>query len=125
MKHNFQVQKSVGCISSLTLFIIIFFLFFSISFFTNFNVNFLHPKPFNPQKKSRGNKKAKVFKVNKTTPNIVLIVADDLGWNDISWHNSKVKSPNLEKLAKTGILLEHHYSQHICTPSRGALLTGL
>ena len=59
-----------------------------------------------------------------TAPHIVLMVADDLGWNDISWHNPLVKSPNLESLARSGIILEQHYAQHICTPSRGALLTG-
>ena len=63
--------------------------------------------------------------VHKTKPNIVMIVADDLGWNDISWHNKIVKSPHLENLAREGVRLEQHYGQHICTPSRGALLTGL
>ena len=63
--------------------------------------------------------------VHKTRPNIVIIVADDLGWNDISWHNEIVKSPHLERLAREGVMLEQHYAQHICTPSRGALLTGL
>ena len=56
--------------------------------------------------------------------NILIIVADDLGWNDVSWHNPLVKSPNLEGLANSGVKLEQHYSQHICTPSRGSLLTG-
>ena len=65
-----------------------------------------------------------VLDVKTKAPHIVLIVADDLGWNDISWHNPLVKSPNLESLAKSGIILEQHYAQHICTPSRGALLTG-
>jgi arylsulfatase A-like enzyme len=57
-------------------------------------------------------------------PNIVVFIADDLGFNDVSWHNSQVLMPNLEKLAKSGIILEQHYSQPSCTPSRGALLTG-
>ena len=80
-------------------------------------------------------------------PNIILIVADDLGkftklielyiynlnklcnstashiciglgYNDISWHNPDIISPNLEKLAKNGVILESHYVQSICTPSR-------
>ena len=44
-------------------------------------------------------------------PNIVIFIADDLGFNDVSWHNSQVLMPNLEKLAKSGIILEQHYSQ--------------
>ena len=57
-------------------------------------------------------------------PHILMMVADDMGWNDISWNNQAVRSPNLENLAKSGIILEQHYAQHICTPSRGTLLTG-
>ena len=59
-----------------------------------------------------------------TQPNIVIIVADDLGYNDVSWHNPVVKTPHLEELARDGVLLEQHYSQPICTPTRAALLSG-
>ncbi|XP_043196763.1 arylsulfatase I-like [Amphibalanus amphitrite] len=57
-------------------------------------------------------------------PNIVLIVADDLGWNDVPWHNSLVRAPTLARLAADGVTLEQAYVQPICTPSRSALLTG-
>ena len=57
-------------------------------------------------------------------PNIVLIVADDLGYNDVSWHNKEMLTPNLEMLARTGVILEQSYVQHICTPTRSALMTG-
>jgi len=57
-------------------------------------------------------------------PNIVVIVADDLGYNDVSWHNDFVITPHLAQLAAEGVTLEQHYSQPICTPTRGALLTG-
>jgi len=57
-------------------------------------------------------------------PNIVLLLADDLGYNDVSWHNTRVLMPHLDKLARSGIILQQHYSQPSCTPSRGALLTG-
>ena len=53
--------------------------------------------------------------------NIFLII---VGYNDVSWHNSDILSPNLDKLAKSGIILENHYVQPICTPTRSALLTG-
>lgn len=62
--------------------------------------------------------------VAKDAPNIVMIVADDLGFNDISWHNQIVRSPNLEMLAREGVLLNQHYSQPICTPTRAALMSG-
>jgi arylsulfatase A-like enzyme len=59
-----------------------------------------------------------------TPPNVLVIVADDLGYNDISWHNPDIISPNLDKLAKDGIILESHYVLHCCSPTRAALMTG-
>ena len=61
---------------------------------------------------------------NSSPPNIILFLADDLGFNDISWHNPHVQSPNLQDLASSGIILDHHYTQPVCTPTRGSLLTG-
>ncbi|XP_076040501.1 arylsulfatase I-like [Oratosquilla oratoria] len=60
----------------------------------------------------------------KHRPNFVFILADDLGWNDVSWHNPDVISPNLQELHDNGISLHQHYVQPICTPTRSALLTG-
>jgi arylsulfatase A-like enzyme len=57
-------------------------------------------------------------------PNIVFILADDLGWKDVGYHGSDIKTPNLDKLAQTGARLEQFYSQQICTPARAALMTG-
>ena len=57
-------------------------------------------------------------------PNIVLIVADDLGWNDVGYHNPQIKTPHIDRLVKTGIDLDVHYVQPQCTPTRVALLTG-
>ena len=57
-------------------------------------------------------------------PHIVILLADDLGFNDISWHNDMVVSPNLASLASQGVTLEQHYSQPACSPTRGALMTG-
>ena len=59
-----------------------------------------------------------------TAPNVIVILADDLGYNDISWHNPDIISPNLEKLANDGIILESHYVLHVCSPTRAALMTG-
>jgi len=57
-------------------------------------------------------------------PNIVLFLADDLGWADVSWHGSPYKLPHLDRLAREGVKLEAHYVHPMCSPTRAALLTG-
>jgi arylsulfatase A-like enzyme len=58
-------------------------------------------------------------------PNIVHIVADDLGWKDVGFNGSKdIKTPNLDKLAAEGAKLSQFYVQPMCTPTRAALMTG-
>jgi arylsulfatase A-like enzyme len=58
-------------------------------------------------------------------PNILVIVADDLGWNDIGTRNPKVVTPNLVKLAKDGVELQRFYAYPLCSPARAGLLTGV
>lgn len=57
-------------------------------------------------------------------PHIVFILADDLGFNDIGYHNSEIKTGILDELARTGVRLENYYVQPVCTPTRAQLLTG-
>src|SRR5215468_1942710 len=57
-------------------------------------------------------------------PHIVYIVADDLGWKDVGFHGSDIKTPHLDSLAQAGARLEQFYAQPMCTPSRAALMTG-
>ena len=59
-----------------------------------------------------------------TKPNVVFILADDLGWGDVGWHGSEIKTPHLDKLANAGAKLEAFYVQPVCTPTRAALMTG-
>jgi arylsulfatase A-like enzyme len=57
-------------------------------------------------------------------PNIVFIMADDLGNADIGYRGGEMKTPNIDKLAKEGVRLESFYGEPVCTPSRAALMTG-
>ena len=58
-------------------------------------------------------------------PNVVVIIADDLGWNDIGTRNPKIVTPNLVKLAKDGVELQRFYGYPVCSPARAGLLTGV
>src|SRR5262245_24954846 len=57
-------------------------------------------------------------------PNIVYILADDLGQADVGFHGSDIKTPAIDKLAETGARLEQFYAQPMCTPTRACLMTG-
>ena len=57
-------------------------------------------------------------------PNILYIVADDLGWKDVGFHGSDIRTPTLDALAAKGAKLEQFYAQPMCTPTRAAAMTG-
>ena len=57
-------------------------------------------------------------------PNIVFIIADDLGWADVAFHGGNAPTPHLDRLAKEGLELHQHYVAPVCSPTRAGLLTG-
>jgi arylsulfatase A-like enzyme len=57
-------------------------------------------------------------------PNFVVIVADDLGWADVGWHDGPYRTPHLDRLCREGVELDQHYVSPMCSPTRAALLSG-
>ncbi len=61
----------------------------------------------------------------KRLPNIVMILADDQGWGDLSIHGNKnLKTPNIDSLARDGVLFDRFYVCPVCSPTRAEMLTG-
>ena len=65
-----------------------------------------------------------VLQVGGAPLHILLIVIDDWGWRDVGFHGAKIKTPNMDKLATEGVILDNYYVQPVCSPTRSALLTG-
>lgn len=64
-------------------------------------------------------------KNNQDSPNIIIILADDMGYSDIGCYGGEINTPNLDKLASEGILFTQFYNAARCCPTRASLLTGL
>src|SRR5213075_1827703 len=58
-------------------------------------------------------------------PNVLLILADDLGFSDLGCYGSEIATPNLDALARRGLRFTQFYNAARCCPTRAALLTGL
>jgi arylsulfatase B len=57
-------------------------------------------------------------------PNIVILVADDMGWADVGYHGGKIATPNIDRLAGEGVRLENFHVCPLCSPTRAGLMTG-
>ncbi|XP_054163408.1 arylsulfatase B-like [Oppia nitens] len=65
------------------------------------------------------------YSTTTNRPNVILLVADDLGWGDVGYRSDQILTPNIDTLAADGIVLNRYYTSPVCSPSRGALLTGV
>ena len=62
---------------------------------------------------------------DRDRPNIVVIMADDMGFSDLGCYGGEVQTPNLDRLAENGLRFTNFYNAARCCPSRASLLTGL
>lgn len=62
----------------------------------------------------------------KVCPHILMVIIDDLGWNNVPWHNEDLEAfmPESLKLVRAGVELDRHYAYVYCSPSRSSLLSG-
>lgn len=60
----------------------------------------------------------------KPKPNIVILLADDLGWADVGYHAKRFRTPRIDRLVREGVELDRFYVCPMCSPTRGALMTG-
>src|SRR2546422_4789346 len=64
-------------------------------------------------------------KAQDARPNIVIILADDMGFSDLGCYGSEIATPNLDRLAASGLRFTQFYNTGRCCPTRASLLTGL
>src|SRR5262245_2687488 len=57
-------------------------------------------------------------------PNILFIMADDLGWNGVAFHGGRMPTPNIDRLKSESLELTQYYVYPVCSPTRAALLSG-
>lgn len=65
--------------------------------------------------------------ITSVKPNILVVMLDDLGYNDLAINNGNpdIHTPNMDQLAQEGVRFTRHYAAHVCSPARAAFLTGL
>lgn len=60
----------------------------------------------------------------ESQPNVIIMLADDIGWSDVGYHGGDIDTPSLDRLAAEGVQLDRFYTTPICSPTRAALMTG-
>ena len=78
----------------------------------------LQVRPFAQNARPVGNRETR-------RPNVLIILADDLGWSDVGCYGSEISTPSLDALASDGLRFTQFYNSARCSPSRASLLTGL
>src|SRR5687768_14150050 len=68
---------------------------------------------------------ASVLRVEAASPNIVLIMVDDVGFSDLGCYGSEILTPNVDRLAAEGLRFKQFYNNAICHLTRASVLTGL
>jgi arylsulfatase len=61
----------------------------------------------------------------ESRPNVIVVMADDLGWSDVSCYGGEVRTPHIDSLARDGLRFRQFYNNAICGPTRASFLTGL
>jgi arylsulfatase A-like enzyme len=57
-------------------------------------------------------------------PNVIVLIVDDLGYDDVGFHGGAVRTPVIDRMARTGLELTRFYAYPVCAPSRAAIMTG-
>ena len=80
-----------------------------------------------PKSTSHTEKQTKALEKTYSGAHILFLLVDDQGFNDIGYNTLDLagSSPTIDNLAESGIILDNYYSQHLCTPARASLLTGV
>ena len=92
-------------------FILVLIIFYS-AFFTSHGIAFI------------GSNDKESFFSKDMQPNIIWIVADDVGFGDLSYNGAEYSTKNIDSLMKQGIVLNKHYVQPLCSPTRAGFLSG-
>tara|TARA_B100000768_G_scaffold62415_1_gene60453 strand:+ start:2551 stop:4107 length:1557 start_codon:yes stop_codon:yes gene_type:complete len=67
-----------------------------------------------------------IFSISVSSkPNVIIILTDDLGWGDVSYHGGSIPTPNIDKLVSNGLEMNRFYSEPSCSPTRASMLTGI
>ena len=65
------------------------------------------------------------MKMQSKATNVIIFLADDLGFSDIGGYGGEIRTPNLDRLAGSGVKLSNFHNTPRCSPSRASLLTGI